>query len=284
MARKKPTYFYAILSVALVLYILGFFGLMTLHGRKVVTLFKEKIDLWVELQPGIGQEDITRIVAEINAQPFVKESSVRFITRDQAAATMKEDLGEESLLEDAPDLLRDVIRFNVQADYLNNEVMLQWKESLKQDSLVADLYFEAANTANVGQNIQSLGLIALGIGLLLVFAAVTLIHNTIRLALYSNRFVVKNQELVGASWTFISRPYIRQGIVNGIWSAALASTALMATIWWLYHVMPDLRQLQDTNGVIVVILLIFLVGIIISGLSTWFVVNKFLKMRIDDLY
>ncbi len=284
MSRKKPTYFYAILSVALVLYILGFFGLMTLHGRKLVTLFKEKIDLWVELQPGVGQEDIARIVAEINAQPFVKPSSVRFITRDQAAATMKEDLGEESLLEDAPDLLRDVIRFNVQADYLNDETMLTWKETLRQDSTVADLYFEAANTANVGQNIQSLALIALGIGLLLIFAAVTLIHNTIRLALYSNRFILKNQELVGASWSFISRPYIRQGIFNGIWSAALASTALLATVWWLYHVMPDLRQLQDINGVVLIILLIFVIGIFISGLSTWFVVNKFLKMRIDDLY
>jgi cell division transport system permease protein len=124
----------------------------------------------------------------------------------------------------------------------------------------------------------------LGLGILLIFAAVTLIHNTIRLALYSNRFIIKNQELVGASWMFISRPYIRQGVVNGLISAAFAIAALITTLWWLYSLIPELQQLQELNSTIAVFVGLTVAGVLISGLSTYFVVNKFLHMRVDDLY
>ncbi len=284
MPRIKPTYFYAIISVALVLFILGFFSLTALHGRKLVTLFKEKVDIWLELTPGTTEADVTRIIGIVRRQPFVKPESISFITREQAADAMKDELGDESLLEDNPDLLRDVIRFNVKADYLDDEVLTDWKGKLLQDSLVADLYIEAANTGNVGKNIQNMGLIALALGLLLIFAAVTLIHNTIRLELYSNRFLIKNQELVGASWNFISRPYIRRGVLNGLLSAGVAIAGLIAMLWWLYGLLPEFRQLQDLNDILAVFVGLIALGVLLSGLSTYFVVNKFLRMRVDDLY
>lgn len=284
MPRTRANYFSAIASVSLVLFVLGFFALMAMHGQKLVTLFKEKVDLWLELKPGLAESDIARIVGEVRQQPFVKKETVMFITREQAAATMREDLGDDSMLEDMPDLLRDVVRFNVRAEFLDDQRLSDWRETLRQDSLVSELYFEAANTNNVGQNIRSLGIITLALGLFLVFAAIALIHNTIRLALYSNRFVIKNQELVGASWEFISRPYIRRGIVNGLWSAAIAIAALSVVLWWLRRLMPDLEQLQDMNAVVLVFTGLALLGVLISGLSSWWVVNKFLRMRLDDLY
>lgn len=284
MPRTRPNYLSAIASVALVLFVLGFFALMALHGQKLVTLFKEKVDLWLELKPGLAEADVARIVADVRQQPFVKKESVTFITREQAAATMREDLGDESMLEDMPDLLRDVVRFNVKAEYLDDQRLTEWRETLRQDSLVSDLYFEAANTNNVGNNIRSLGIITLALGVFLILAAIALIHNTIRLALYSNRFIIKNQELVGASWEFISRPYIQRGIINGIWSALVAIGALSVTLWWLRNVMPDLEQLQDMNAIVLVFLGLAVLGILISGLSTWWVVNKFLRMKLDELY
>ena len=284
MSRTKPTYFYAIISVALVLFILGFFMLTTLHARKLVTLFKEKIDIWLELKPDLAEEDIARIVGNIRQKPFVKKESITFITREQATATMKEDLGDESMLEDAPDLLRDVIRFNITSESLNDENLAQWREELRQDTLVSDLYYEASNIGNVSKNIQNMGLLALGLVILLIFAAVTLIHNTIRLALFSNRFIIKNQELVGASWSFISQPYIRRGILNGFWSALLAIAALIGILVWIEHQIPDIAQLRDLDSMLMVFVGIIVLGVLISGLSTWFVVNKFLRMRIDDLY
>jgi cell division transport system permease protein len=284
MPRTRPNYLYAIASVALVLFVLGFFALMALNGQKLVTLFKEKVDLWLELKPGLAEADIAKIVTEVRQQPFVKKESVTFITREQAAATMRKDLGDDSMLEDMPDLMRDVVRFNVKAEYLNDEQLTAWRETLRQDTLVSDLYFEAASTNNVGNNIRSLGIITLALGVFLIFAAIALIHNTIRLALYSNRFIIKNQELVGASWEFISRPYIQRGIINGLWSAGLAMLGLALSLWWLQQLMPDLQQLQDMNAVVLVFTGIALLGVLISGLSTWWVVNKFLRMRLDDLY
>ncbi len=284
MPRTRPNYLYAIASVALVLFVLGFFGLMAMHGQKLVTMFKEKVDLWLELKPGLAEADVSRLVTMVRQQPFVKKESVTFITREQAAATMRQDLGDESMLEDMPDLMRDVVRFNVKAEYLDDQRLADWRETLRQDTLVSDLYFEAANTSNVGNNIRSLGIITFALGVFLIFAAIALIHNTIRLALYSNRFIIKNQELVGASWEFISRPYIRRGILNGLWSAAIAIVALSVALWWLRQVMPDLEQLQDINAVLLVFSGLALLGVLISGLSTWWVVNKFLRMKLDDLY
>jgi cell division transport system permease protein len=284
MSRTRPTYLYAIASVALVLFVLGFFALMALHGQKLVTMFKEKVDLWLELKPGLPEAEVSRMIGLVRQHPFVKKESVIFITREQAAATMREDLGDETMLDDIPDLMRDVVRFNVKAEYLDDPRLLDWRESLRQDSVVSALYFETANTSNVGANIRSLGLITLALGVFLIFAAMALIHNTIRLALYSNRFIIKNQELVGASWEFISRPYIRKGILNGLWSAAIAIIALSFALWWLQNIMPDLEQLQDMNAVVLVFSGLALLGVLISGLSTWWVVRKFLKMRLDDLY
>lgn len=284
MSRTKPTYLYAIISVALVLFILGFFAQTAIHGRKLVQLFKEKVDIWLELKSDAGPADVERIVATVRQQPFVKSETITFITREQAAASMKEDLGDASLLQDLPELMRDVVRFNVQADYLNNDSMFNWREQLRADTMVADLYYEAATTGNVGPNLEKLGWITLALGFLLIFAAVTLIHNTIRLALYSNRFLIKNQELVGASWEFISRPYIRRGILNGLLSAALAIASLITASTIMARQMPELRDLQDLNSTLAVYVGLIVLGILISGLSTWFVVNKFLRMRVDDLY
>ncbi len=284
MARNKPTFLYAIISVALVLFIVGFFSITALHGRHLVRLFKEKVDVWLELKNNTPPEEIVRIVRQVEQQPFVKAETVKFIPRSQAMKLMQEDLGEKSLLETTPDLLRDVIQCNVRAEYLQDDSLNQWRETLRQDTMIEELYFEAANTGNISANIQNLGYITLALGFLLIFAAITLIHNTIRLALFANRFLIKNQELVGASWSFISRPYLQRGLLNGLWSAVLAIIALLATLWWIQTLLPEVEDIENFDYVIIVFIALVLLGVLISGLSTWFVVNKFLKMRVDDLY
>jgi len=284
MARTKPTYLYAIASMAMVLFLVGLFALMALHGNNLVALFKEKVDVWLEFKPDTPQDDIARIIQDVRRQPFVKPESVTYVTREQATATMREDLGDESLLADIPNLMRDVVRFNVRADFFRQDSLQQWRDEIKQDTLVAELYVEAANTGNIGRNIENIGWITLVLSILLIFAAVTLIHNTIRLALYANRFVIKNQELVGASWGFITRPYLRRGILNGLWSAMFAIGALIAVLNWSQSRIPELKDLEDLNGILVIFVGLLGLGVLLSGLSTWFVVNKFLRMRVDDLY
>lgn len=284
MPRTKPTYIYAIASVAMVLFMVGFFALTALHGRKLVTLFKEKVDIWLEVRTNTPQEEIARVIQDLRQQPFVKAESITYITREQAAAIMREDLGDESLMEDIPNLMRDVVRFNVQADFFQEDSLRLWREALRQDTVISELYVEAANTNNIGRNIENIGYLTLGLGFLLIFAAVTLIHNTIRLALYTNRFLIKNQELVGASWSFISRPYIQRGLLNGLWSALLAIVLLIGILNWAQHQIPELEALEDLNGILAIFTGLIGLGVLLSGLSTYVVVTKFLRMRVDDLY
>ena len=284
MAHTRPNYLYAIIGVALVLIVLGFFALTALHLTQLTNLYKEKVDIWLELKPELAASEIERLSNSIRQHPAVKAETLKFITKEQVAADMTADLGEESMLEEMPDLLRDVLRFNVHAKYLDQSSLDNWRTQLREDPAVADLYFEASNVGNVHDNIKNLGWITLGLSILLIFAAVTLIHNTIRLALYANRFLIKNQQLVGASWGFISKPYVQRGMLNGLISAGIAIAVLAAFYWWIGKLVPDISGLITGSELLLFYVALLLLGILISGISSWFVVNKFLRMQLDDLY
>ena len=284
MSRTRPNYLSVIFSVALVLLLVGLFAMTAIYGNRLVNLFKEKVDIWLELKPDLPQTEVARIVGIIRGQPFVKKETLTFITRDQAAATMRKDLGDETLLEDLPNLMRDVILFNVRADFLTPDSLAVWRTQMRQDSAVSELYFEAITAGSGEQNIQKISIFFLVLAFLLILGAIGLIHNTIRLALYANRFVIKNQELVGASWSFITGPYIRRGIINGIVSATIAIAALSTLIWLALKSMPELEMIHDPSSLIAIGLGLLMLGAFIGGLSTWWVVNKFLKMRLEDLY
>jgi cell division transport system permease protein len=282
--RTRPNYIASILSVALVLLLLGFFALTALYGDRFIALFKEKIDIWIELKPDTPQSEAQRVMQQVSQQPFVKEGSVRFITREEIAATMREDLGDDRMIADLPALMRDVVRCNVRADFLTPDSLGTWRTQMQQDSAVAELVYEAVNIGQAGRNLERIGYFALGLALLLILAAMTLIHNTIRLALYANRFVIKNQELVGASWEFITRPYLWRAFRNGLLSALLAVGALMGIVYLLLRLLPELNEIHDTLGVLMVCVGLMILGILISVVSTWWVVKKFLRMRLEDLY
>ncbi len=284
MPRSRPTYVSAIVSMASVLFVTGLFALVALHGQRLVGLFKEKVDVWLEFKSDVPQEDIARIIRQIRQEPFVKPETVTYITREQAAASMREDLGDESLLADLPNMMRDVVRFNVRADFFQQDSLKRWREELKQDTLIAELYVEAVETGNISRNLNLISAMTLSLALLLLVVAIVIIYNTIRLALYANRFIIKNQELVGASWGFITRPYLQRALVNGLISALLALGALIALLNWTYRQMPEWQQLQDLNGILAICVGILVLGILLSVLSTYAVVRRFLRMKIDDLY
>ena len=284
MSRVRPNFLYSILSVALVLFLLGFFGLTLGHARQMITLFKERVDIWIELRPSATENEVSRLKGALATENFVRPGSVEFISRKQAALEMKNELGDTSMLADLPDLLYDVVRFNVRENWLAPDSLDLLRTQIRADSLVSDVYYEQNNTANIGKNLEKLGWLTLVIGILFIFVAITLIHNTIRLALYSNRFLIKNQELVGATWGFIARPYLYKGIKNGIWSALLAIGGLIGLRFWAYRQMPELRELESPLFIDAVLAGLLLLGILISGLSTWIVVRKFLGTRLDDLY
>jgi cell division transport system permease protein len=282
--RTKPNYIYSIISVALVLFLLGFFGLIILHAQRLMIVFKEKVNILAELKESSLQSDIDTFQLALNRYEFVKEGSVNFISKEEAVQLMQEEFGEDFLKLDLPNPFFDVITFNVKAVYMEKDSLQNIREELLSYEAVNDVFYQESLTDNIGKNIRRLGFLALGISVFFILVAVTLIHNTIRLALYSNRFLIKNMELVGASWEFISRPYIMKAIIQGVVSSLIAIVALGLVMYWAWQDIPEIRELKDIPGYIALGIFLIAIGILINTLSTYLVVNKYLKMRIDDLY
>jgi cell division transport system permease protein len=174
--------------------------------------------------------------------------------------------------------------FNVNAAYAETDSLLNIKGELKDASIVNDVFYQENLVDDIAQNVRSLSWITLGIGMFFIFVAVTLIHNTVRLALYANRFTIKNMQLVGATWGFISRPYVLRAMRHGFISSVIAAWILVLIIFWAEASLPGLGELQDWTLFAWLFLGLLILGVLISTLSTRSVVKKYLKMRVDDLY
>jgi len=282
--QNKPNYIYSIISVALVLFLIGFFGLVILHAQRLVTIFKERVNVMVELENGTDKNDVFTLKTKLEASPYVKKGSVLFTSKEAAVELLREDFGEDFLKMEFQNPLYDVLSFNLQAEYMEETKLEEIKKSIEMNQYVNDVYYQEGLVEDISRNIRKIGFLALAIGCLFLIVALTLIHNTIKLALYANRFIIKNMELVGASWGFISRPYFLRSLKNGLYSGMLAVSLLLMLLLLAQQDLPELRELEDPFLFSLLFLVLILIGIIISGGSTWYIVNKYLRMRTDDLY
>ncbi len=282
--KSKPNYLYAIVGVALVLFLLGFFGLVLLQGQLLLRQYKEQINILVELKSNAQSADVRALERGLAEADYTKPASVQFVSKEAAARQLEEELGEEFSALGFSNPLYDVVHFNVQANYLDSDSLLQIKQQLKKHSFVNDVFYQESMVDNIAQNLEKIGYISLIIGILFIFVAVVLIHNTIRLALYANRFLIKNMQLIGASWGFISRPYLWRSFKNGIWSAIIAIILLAIVLQVFQTDLIDFRDLSQQIEVLFLLIGLIAIGIIISVWSTYYIVNKYLKMRVDDLY
>jgi len=282
--RTRPNYLYSVISVALVLFTLGFFSLVVINAQMLVKTLKERVNLTIELATTASEADANRLSSKLKQAPYVRENSVEYISKEEAAALLREDFGEDFLKLDLPNPLFDVITFNVKAGYMEADSLQLIRAHLKQDAIVEDVFYQESLVSDIAENIKSISWIAIGVLILFIAIAVVLIHNTVRLALYANRFIVKNMQLVGASWEFISRPYLRRAMRHGFLSGLLASAALFILYLWVQSDVPGLRGIIDWSMLGLLFLFLLLLGACINGLSTYYVVRKYLKMRVDDLY
>jgi cell division transport system permease protein len=158
------------------------------------------------------------------------------------------------------------------------------RSNLMNNPVISDVFYQEGLVDNIESNIKKIGYISLIIGILFIFVAITLIHNTIKLALHSNRFLIKNMELIGASWGFISKPYLIRSLRNGFWSALIAIVLLSGLLVFIQLDYSNFSDFQYPVELSVLFAGLIILGILISSLSTLYVVNKYLRMRMDDLY
>lgn len=282
--RARPNYLYAVISMALVLFLLGLFGLILLQATQIVNSFKERINVLIEIEPSTDSLSIASILQELNNADYSKKETIQFISKEEALLSLKTEFGQDFLNLDLPNPLYDVITFNLNAASVHSDLLSKLSNNFKAKDSVKDVHYQESMVHLIAENIKRISWLVLILGILFLVIAITLMHNTVRLSLYSNRFLIKNMELVGASWNFISRPFILKSIWYGILSGIIAITALVFVLLLAQNEFPFIKETPPVLQIVFIFLCLLIIGVIINGSSTWFVINKYLKMRLDDLY
>ncbi len=282
--RSKPNYLYSMVSVGLVLFLLGFFGLLVVHARQLLHYYREHVSLILEFKDTATAEDIDSVTTALAAKSYILPESIRFISQEEAARMMRQEFGEDFLALNLPNPFYNILTFNLKGQYMVPGELKGIRNEWRSHPAVSDLFYQENLMGDIVRNLQKLGYLLSGLGLVLTLIVGLLIHNTIRLALYANRFLIKTMELVGATWGFVSRPYLWRALVHGLASGMLAVAGLTGVLFWANQKLPEIRALQDMRLTGLLFGGIVLFGIFLYLLSSWVVVNKYLRMRMDDLY
>ena len=282
--RVAGSYFLSLMSIALVLFLLGLFALLMMHAQKLSNHLKENIGFEVVMNSNVKEANILKLQKELDNMPAVK--STEYITKEEAIRRLSEDLGEDFLQwlgnEENPLLPSIDVRFN--ADWANNDSLTVIKTQLLENKDVKEIYYQKSLVDLINQNINRIGIALMVTSLILLIIAITLIRNTIRLSIYSKRFLVRSMQLVGATPAYIRRPFIRSGILQGFLGALLADTFLTLLLYGLTKRLPELTFVQDYIIIIGIFVGIIILGILLGGLSTRLALRKYLHADVDRLY
>lgn len=280
--RVKTSSITVVVSLALVLFMLGLLGLVVLNARKLSKHIKENIGFQVILKDTTTAAQIDALQQEITAAPFAK--SINHITKEQAAEKLKEDLGEDFISFLGYNPLLSTLDVKLNEDYAHSDSLIGIEKGLLQKAYVKEVVYHKDMIKQVNENAKVVSLYILIFSGLLMIVAIALINNTIRLSIYSQRFLIRTMYLVGATRVFISKPFIFKGIRQGIIAGILAGALLAGFLVVSTNYIPDLLQLQDENMLAVLFGGIILLGIFISGVSAMFSVMRYLRLKTSDLY
>ena len=274
--------FTSVISIALALYMTGIFFVFGLLSRGLSVYMKENLSFSIILQDDLREADIRRMQEHLDALPFVR--STEYISRADAAEEMKAELGEDPEVFLGFNPFHASIGVTLKSEYANAESLQEIEKKLTEDVRVVELSYRKDIMQTVNENIRRIGLmLALLITLLLLISFV-LISNTIRLLIYSQRFLIYTMRLVGATPEFIRRPFIRSAVVNGAVAGLLADALLAATSLYLKSALIGADRILPAGGLVAVFLLLPLLGVALSVGAAYFAVNRYLYMERGRLY
>lgn len=270
------------ISITMVLVLLGMAILILFLGQGLSNFVKENMSFSVMLDSNVKEADITRIKTGLEAKPFVK--STRYISKEESKQKLIEELGEdpEELIGFNP--AQDVIEIFLHSEYANNDSIALINKELKQENNVQDLIYQQEALDFVNNNISKATIILLILAAILLFISFTLIRNTIRLSIYSKRFIINTMKLVGATGGFIRRPFMRSNIVNGIFAGLLANGIIYFIISYFGKEYRELSTILPLSNMIIIFGIVIIFGILITTVATFFAVNRYVKMSADNLY
>lgn len=280
--RLRASYITSIISIMLVLFMLGLLGLIILHGKKLSEYVRENISVTVMLKDNAANDMVISYMKRLEKTSYVKKAV--FISREQAAKELSNELGEDFVQFLGYNPLPASIDLQLRAGYANTDSISRIEKQLLTSNLVKEVVYQKSLIDQVNSNISKISLVILSFSLILLVISVILINNTIKLSIYARRFLIRSMQLVGATETFIRLPFIKKSIVHGVIASVIAILLLIGTLYLARQRMPEIAALQDVKQFSLFLAGILVVGVLLSAFSTWFAVNKFLRMKIDNLY
>jgi len=280
--RLKTSYIASIVSITLVLFMLGLLSILIYHARLVGNYVKENIGFTAIIKDGVPESRILELKSSFDAKPWVK--ATRYVTKEEAAKTLMKDLGEDFVSFLGYNPLLPSIDIRLKAVYANNDSILPIERQILANTEIKEIVYQKSLVNVVNENVRRISMIFLGFGILLLAISIALINNTIRLAIYSKRFLIKTMQLVGATETFIRRPFLLTGLMHGIYSSIITLILLAGTLYLVYQQVPELINIRDFKLYLTLLSIVTLLGVVISWISTYFAVRKFLRTRSEYLY
>jgi cell division transport system permease protein len=280
--KAKPSYFNAIMGVALVLFLLGVLGWLLINGRALSRAFKEDLEINVDFHDNVTDESVAKMKAVLLKQPFVRSAKV--ITKDEAIKMENEVEGGNIVDFLGYNPLFTSISLKLNEEYVNADSLAKIKKFVLQSNVVRDVTWPNVVVDKLNSNLRKIGIILGSISVLLLIVVIFLIDNTVRLAMFSNRFLIKTMQMVGANRSFITRPFDIRALLNGLLSGVIAVVGLWIVMSFAHAQLPVLALLNDSGLLAFLIAAMIILGIIISMFSTHRSVVKYLKMHVDDLY
>lgn len=288
--RKLGSYPFVsvVFSITVALTVLGLFGWILLHSSKLGTQIQESVEIQVYLNKNISPTDITKIRSSVASKPYVlikdNQAQMTLITKEEAAKQFMEETGEDfrAFLGDNP--LRDLFSINIYGSYQSSDSLRKVKSEIESIQGVFEVEFEESLIESINQNITKIGLILLSLASLAVLVVIILINNTIKLALFSQRFLIRSMQLVGATSNFIQKPFLSRSIWYGLIAGFLTCGLLHVFTLYMNQAINGLEGLQDPRSFLILYVSILLLGISVGYLSSLRAIKKYLKMSLDELY
>lgn len=279
--KNKISYWNSIFSISTVLFLTGFLGLFIIIAKNTSDVLKESVSIHVELADATPQE-YNDIISKIKS--FDEVRKINYVSKEEAAVKLKKDIKEDFIQIIGYNPLYNAFDINLKSDYFNEQNIEKIKKNLLLESLVRDVSYPKVISKSLDKNLRKISFFIGALTIFLLLIAVVLIDSTIRLAMFSDRFLIKSMQLVGATRWFIIKPYIWRSILNGIVSAIMSFIVLVLVLYLISKYSELIDIMHEIKYLVVVFFGLIFLGIIISSISTVFAVHKYLRTKLDSLY
>ena len=270
------------ISTTLVLLLLGLVVFFVLGAHNLSVYVKENINFSILISDDMKESDILKLQKKLDKEPFVK--ATEYISKKQALREQTEAMGTDPQEFLGYNPFTAYIEVKLHSDYANSDSIAKIEKKIKKNTNIQEVLYQKDLIDAVNDNIRNISLMLLGLAVILTFISFALINNTIRLTIYSKRFLIHTMKLVGASWSFIRRPFLRRNFWIGVLSAVIADAVLWGAAYWLVSYEPELIRVITPDVMLLVSVSVLIFGVLITWLCALLSINKYLKMKAGTLY